>query len=75
MKRDFAVRCGVNAGFVYFDDSVPLEQISDRTIDIAGHMQKHAPPNKILIAKQIIEPVKSKDDFNPTERVVDGFEA
>lgn len=74
MKRSFAVRCGVNGGFVYFDDAIPLEQISDRTIDIAGHMQKHAPPNKILIAKQIIEPVKSKDDFNPTERVVDGFE-
>lgn len=74
MKRDFAVRCGVNAGFVYMDEGVPLESISDRTIDIAGHMQKYAPPNKILIAKQIVEPIKSKDDFSPTERVVDGLE-
>lgn len=74
MKKDFQIRCGVNGGFVYYDDSIPLEQLSDRTIDIAGHMQKHAPPNTILIAKQIIEPVKSHSNFLPTEKLVDGLE-
>lgn len=74
MKKDFQIRCGVNGGFVYYDDSIPLEQFSDRTLDIAGHMQKHAPPNTILIAKQIIEPVKSHDDFQPIKKLVDGLE-
>lgn len=74
MKTDFQIRCGVNGGFVYYDDSIPLEQFSDRTIDIAGHMQKHAPPNSILIAKQFIEPVKDRDHFTPTKRIVDGLE-
>jgi class 3 adenylate cyclase len=74
MKRDFVIRCGINAGHVYYDDSIPLEQFSDRTIDIAGHMQKHAPANSILIAKQMIEPVSSRDNFTPTERIVDGLE-
>ncbi len=74
LKRDFQIRCGVNGGFVYYDDTIPLEQFSDRTIDIAGHMQKHAPANSILIAKQIIEPVTSRENFLPTERLVDGLE-
>lgn len=74
MKRDFTLRCGVNGGHVFYDDSIPLEQFSDRVIDIAGHMQKYAPPNSILIAKQMIEPVKSRDNFEPTKRVVDGLE-
>jgi len=42
MKKDFIVRCGINAGYVYFDDSLPMEEMSDRVIDVAGHMQKHA---------------------------------
>lgn len=74
MKKDFVLRCGINAGHVYYDDSIPLEQFSDRTIDIAGHMQKYAPPNSILIAKQTIEPVSNRDNFVPTQRIVDGLE-
>ena len=75
MKRDFAVRCGVNAGHIFFDDSLPLEQISDRVIDIAGHMQKHAQPNTIYIAKQIIKPPDSMKGFNEANADVDGFDA
>lgn len=74
MKKDFVLRCGINAGHVFYDDSIPLEQFSDRTIDIAGHMQKYAPPNSILIAKQTIEPVTNRENFVPTQRIVDGLE-
>ena len=42
IKTDFSVRCGVNAGFVYFDETTPLETMADRVIDVAGHMQKYA---------------------------------
>lgn len=74
IKKEFQVRCGVNGGFVYYDGSIPLENFSDRTIDIAGHMQKHAPPNTLFIAKQMIEPVLSRANFRASERVVDGLE-
>lgn len=74
MRRDFIVRCGVNSGFVYFDDSLPLEEISDRVIDIAGHMQKHAMPNTVCIAKPTIEPLNERGGFEPSGRVVDGYE-
>lgn len=74
MRKDFKVRCGINQGYVYFDESVPLEEISDRVIDIAGHMQKHALPNTICIAKPAIEPTKEGEGFVPAGRVVDGYE-
>jgi hypothetical protein len=74
MKRDFVVRCGINAGYVYFDESIPLEEMSDRAIDIAGHMQKHAPPNSICIAKPAIEPLEDRTGFVQTTKIVDGYE-
>jgi class 3 adenylate cyclase len=74
-KADFAVRCGVNAGLVYFDDATPIETISDRVIDVAGHMQKHAEPNTVLVARKIIEPLRQLEEFTHTTQVVDGYEA
>lgn len=74
MKRDFAIRCGVNYGYLYFDDNTPLEEVSDRVIDIAGHMQKNAGRNQVLIAKSAIEPLKLRQGFNQTEKIIDGVE-
>ena len=74
MRREFQVRCGVNSGFVYFNPAVPLEDLSDRVIDIAGHMQKQARPDTICIAKPTIEPLNERVGFEPSGRVVDGYE-
>ncbi len=74
MRTDFAVRCGVNSGFVHFDERTPLEAISDRVIDIAGHMQKYAEPNTVAVARSIIEPLRDRNGFHPTAKVVDGYE-
>lgn len=74
MKRDFVVRCGINYGYVYFDPAVPMEEMSDRVIDVAGHMQKYAAPNSIAIAKQAIEPVHTREGFVTAGRMVDGYE-
>lgn len=74
IKKDFYIRCGINSGYVYYDDTIPLEQFSDRVIDIAGHMQKHALPNTILIAKQLVNPIQHKEAFTETERLVDGIQ-
>jgi len=74
MRGEFRIRCGINAGYLYFDDTLPLEEMSDRVIDIAGHMQKHAAPNSICIAKPAIEPLQNKDGFVSTSKIVDGYE-
>lgn len=74
MRSEFHVRCGVNFGYVYFDDSIPLEEISDRAIDIAGHLQKQAKPDTVFIPKHAIEPLCDRIGFEPSGRVVDGYE-
>ena len=74
MKRDFVVRCGINSGFVYFDDETPMEEMSDRVIDIAGHMQKYAQPSTVAIAKTAIEPLGQREGFEASGRIVDGYE-
>lgn len=74
MKQDFAIRCGINAGYLLFDESLPLEEISDRVIDIAGHMQKHAEKNTIFLAKNIITPVESPNKFKSVSKVVDDLD-
>ena len=34
IKKEFVIRCGINSGRVYYDDSIPLEQFSDRVIEL-----------------------------------------
>ncbi len=67
------IRCGINTGRLFFDDSLPLEQITDRVIDIASHMQKHAEPNTIYIAKQVIKPMDYIKGFVKTSVDIDGL--
>ncbi|MEF3365108.1 guanylate cyclase [Methylocystis sp. 9N] len=74
IRSNFTVRCGVNAGHVYYDEQTPMEEMSDRVIDIAGHMQKYALPGTIACAKQIIEPVEQRGGFSDAGKVVDGYE-
>lgn len=74
LRQDFKVRCGINQGYVHFDESISLEEVSDRVIDIAGHMQKHAKPNTIYIARSFVEPLNDRNGFAPTGRIVDGYE-
>jgi class 3 adenylate cyclase/uncharacterized protein YggT (Ycf19 family) len=71
IKSSFQIRCGINAGFVYIDDETPLEQVSDRVIDIAGHMQKYAKPDSINIAASAIEPLKNRGGFSETTDIID----
>jgi len=74
MRREFRIRCGINSGFVYFDESMQLEDISDRVIDVAAHIQKKAKSNSIYIAKPAIEPLNGREGFEPAGTVVDGYE-
>lgn len=75
VKSPFQVRAGVNAGRVHFDKATPMEEMSDHVIDVAGHMQKYAPPDSLFIAKDILDESSVKDGFSPAGTSVDGFEA
>ena len=72
IKRDFAIRAGINAGEVFADDSTPMEEMTDRVIDIAGHMQKHGIVDGICISGPAILPLLKEFPFTDAARVVDG---
>ncbi len=74
IKADFKIRCGINAGKVLFDDTVPMEEMTDRNIDIAGHMQKYAEANTIYIGAHAIEGIRSQFGFRPVRKQVDGHD-
>lgn len=71
IKTDFAVRCGVNSGAVLYDEAVPMEQMSDESIDLAGHMQKHAEPGTLFVARAQAD---GRAGFAPSEKKIDGLE-
>lgn len=74
MRRNFAVRCGVNAGYVYFEPDAPLELLSDRVLDVAAHLQRQAAPNTLCVARPVIEPLRMRQGFIETGRTVQGYE-
>ncbi len=74
ISKDFAIRCGINAGRVYYDESLPLEKFSDRVIDAAGHLQKYATPNTIWMSQEALEVVANRRGFVPASRSVDGLD-
>ncbi len=71
MKMDFKIRAGINAGRVLYDEETPMEEMSDRVIDIAGHMQKYAPADCIFISTEALGDKGAAYNFSPDEKVVD----
>lgn len=74
MSADFKVRVGINSGQVLYDERIPMEEMSDRVIDIAGHMQKYAQENSIYINKRAVEGDIAESGFLPANTEVDGCE-
>jgi len=74
INRDFIVRCGVNAGKVAFDDNMPMEEMSDRVIDIAGHFQKDAPKGSICVSKVVYNDLFDSSGFKAGNIEIDGLD-
>ena len=74
MQGQFRVRCGINVGAVHYERSQRMEEMSDRVIDVAGHMQKYAAADTIFISKDALAKSAMQDGFRPANTEVDGFE-
>ncbi|MEO5935806.1 MAG: hypothetical protein ABIP81_01195, partial [Terriglobales bacterium] len=73
LRTQFSVRCGVNSGEVIFPDDKAMEEISDETIDVAGHMQKYAAPASLWLGKEVLTELESSAGFEEvTTQMVDG---
>ncbi len=73
LRTPFSVRCGINSGEVIFPDDKAMEEISDETIDVAGHMQKYASPASLWVGKEVLTELESAAGFEEvTTQMVDG---
>ena len=72
LKAPFRVRIGGNLGTVSTDDHTPMEAISDFSIDVTGHLQKHAEPDSIWVSEELLERLDDPTGFRPVDREVDG---
>ncbi len=70
----FQVRCGLNEGELSIYEDSALERIADKVIDVAGHMQKHAPADTLLVGAHVYQALADKTGFVRSDLVVDGYE-
>ncbi len=73
LRIPFQARCGLNAGEVYYDESTPLELLSDRVLDITGHLQKAARPDSLLVTEETYQKLRDRKGFATAETDVDGY--
>jgi class 3 adenylate cyclase len=71
MKTEFKLRLGANVGVVSTDDATPMEQISDFSIDVAGHMQKYADPDSVWISEDVYRELTDTSGFEANGQEVD----
>ncbi len=71
MKSDIQIRSGANYGKVMFDLSAQMEEVSDPSIDLAGHLQKASAPNTLWISRTTFDVAHNKEGFVPKEEEVD----
>ena len=71
VRQGFRLRAGANKGVVSADDEIPMEQMSDFTIDVAGHMQKYADRDSIWVAEEVYQDLADWSGFASNGREVD----
>lgn len=73
LRTPFRVRCGLNVGEVPIFEDSKLEKVADRSIDVAGHMQKQGNVDALWVGQNVMEKLSDSAGFFPTGQEVDGF--
>ena len=74
LRIKFHVRCGLNAGTVLIPEEKPLEEISDHTIDVAGHLQKEAESDALWVSEDVHARLSDTNGFTRLDLQVDGHQ-
>lgn len=74
MDVPFRVRIGVSQGEVLFPDGARMDEVTDQVIDLAGHLQKYAQPDSLLMARRDVEKLRDRKGFQAAHRQVDGHD-
>lgn len=73
-RHEFRVRCGINGGFVLFDEALKMEEIASHAIDVTAHVQRAAPPGTLYVTSHTIDPKDMLSLLAPTPDRIDGCE-
>lgn len=69
LQQPVQIRIGVNTGKVLPGDDSGVGRLASRTLDAAGHLQKHALPNQMLISERTYALLRGMaDQFAPVRR-------
>ena len=71
LRRYLNVRIGINTGTLLLDNLKDLGKITERDIDIAGHLQKYGCPGELLISASTHERIANKTDFKKRWQTID----
>jgi class 3 adenylate cyclase len=71
LRRYLDIRVGINTGTLLLDDVQDLGRITERDIDIAGHLQKYGRPGELLISASTWERIANKTDFKKRWQTID----
>lgn len=73
LRTPIRVRCGLNEGDVPIFEDSKLEKIADRSIDVAGHMQKQGTIDTLWVGANVYERLSDRTGFRSNGQQVDGF--
>lgn len=67
----FRLRFGIHTGLAVIDEEGRMDQMYTEVPDVAGHIQKQARENEIIISKESYEEIANKPDFTALNQEVD----
>ena len=73
LAQDFRLRLGIHTGPVVLSENASVSGLFSRTLDIAGHIQKDAVPDRVEVSEETLSAIAEKHLFLPSKRVVDGI--
>jgi class 3 adenylate cyclase len=73
LARPFRLRFGIHTGSVVIDEESKKDQTYAEVPDVAGHIQKQAGENEIIISGTSYNEIANKPDFVDLKQKIDGF--
>lgn len=73
LTEAFEIRMGLHTGPVVLEQSGEISDMFAESLDIAGHIQKHAAPNSMDLSAPCRESVVSTVEFETLDDMVDGY--
>jgi len=74
LDRDFNLRLGIHTGSVIIEKNGRINEMFSETLDIAGHIQKGAKPNSIVLSEMTRESLEETENLIPVGQAIDGLQ-